>query len=110
MSYKLNNGEYEKIGGELITVEYIEALLQKAILLIKAQRGRFYPDKNFGSRLNEISREPFEEYAAAYIRQALYGLDGVYVKNVTKAAESLTVELMINDEEKEVILPFDENV
>ena len=108
--YKLIDGEYVKDGGALVTVEYIEALLQNVSLILYAERGRFYPDKDFGSRIREINKEPFEEYAAAYIRQALYDLDGVFVKNVRKNENEITVELIINDENREVVLPFENDI
>ena len=111
MGYKLSNGEYIKDGeGKLVTVEYIEELVQNAALALTAKRGRFYPDKNFGSRLSGLNREPFEEYAAAFIRQALYDLDGVFVKKVIKNEENIEVILIINDEEKEVILPIEQEI
>lgn len=110
-SFKLIDGEYVKDGdGRLITVEYIEALLQNVCLIIGTQRGKFYPDKNFGSRLSTDIKEPFEEYAQTYIRQAIYGLDGVFVKKVRRNGNGITVILIINDEEKEVTLPFEENI
>ncbi len=108
--YKLIDGEYVKDGGELLTVEYIEALLQNISLILHAERGKFYPDKDFGSRIREIKREPFEEYAAAYIRQALYGLDGVFVKSVKKNGNEITVSLTINNEDREVVLPFENDI
>ena len=108
LSCRLIDGEYEKDSqGKLIKAEYTDALLQKALLLIEAKRGRFYPDKDFGSRIDEINIEPFEEYALSYIRQALDGLDGTFVTEAKKDSEALKIRLIINDEEKEVILPLD---
>ncbi len=108
--YKITDGEYVKEGGELVSIEYIEALLQNVFLILSTQRGKFYPDKNFGSRIKDINKEPFEEYAAAYIRQALYDLDGVFVKGVEKDENEIKVSLTVNNDDREVVLPIENDI
>lgn len=111
MSYRLSGGEYAlDENGRPVSIEYIEELLQGVLLASTAPRGRFYPDKNYGSRLSEIEREPYEEYARAYISQAVDSIDGVFVKKVIKADGILKVQLLINDSEEEVILNIEQGV
>ena len=111
MSYRLSGGEYAlDENGKPVSIEYIEELLQGVLLASKTPRGRFYPDKNFGSRLGEIDREPFEEYARAYISQAVDGLDGVFVKKVIKTEDEIKVQLLVNDSEEEVILEIEQGI
>ena len=108
MSLRLTGGEYALDNvGNTVSIEYIEELLQCALLASRTGRGRFYPDKNFGSRISDISKEPFEEYAAAYIRQALDRLDGVFVRKVIKENDELKVQLLINNSEEEVIFEIE---
>lgn len=111
MSYRLVDGEYALDGGgNPIPIEYYEDLLQKVLLALKAKRGKFYPNKDFGSRLNEIEKEPFEKYAESYARQALDGFDGVFVKKVIKDGNALTFQLLVNEREEEVILQIEEDI
>ncbi len=111
MSYKINNGEYETDeSGMPIKVCYKDELLQNAALAIGCKRGRFYPDKDFGSRLSMLCREPIEEYAESYIRQALSALDGAFLKKVTRGDGVLTAEFEINGEEKEVVFQLEEGI
>ena len=111
MSYRLNGGEYAlDTNGKPIEIEYIEAMLQKVMLSLICERGKFYPNKDFGSLLKGLNKEPFEEYAAACIRQAVEVLDGVYLKSVAKIENGLSIVLLINEAEEEVIFPINENV
>lgn len=108
MSLKLINGDYAKDkNGKLIKVEYIDELLQDAMLLLTAGRGRFYPNKDFGSYIKCISKEPFEEYALAYARQALLKINGVSVKSAKKQNEGITFDLIINGEERQVTVQIE---
>ena len=66
------------------------------------EKGEFYPDKNFGSRIHEAKGN--ERLMLSFIRMALSKLDGVYVKNVTytKNDNLITVDVLINNEERQV--------
>ena len=61
------------------------------------EKGEFYPDKNFGSRIHEAKDN--ERLMLSFIRMALSKLDGVYVKNVTyiKNDNLITVDVLINN-------------
>lgn len=79
-------------------------MLDRAILNIKARRRRFYPNKNFGSHIGDISTQPYEERALAFAQQALDGLDGVYALGVRKTDGGAVLKLLINRREYEVEL------
>lgn len=110
MTDKLQNGDYCKTAEGLQQTEGVEALLQAATLALCACRGKFYPNKNFGSRLALIDKEPAALYAVAYAREALDGLDGVYVKNAVLENGVYKIQLWINDEEREVLIASHENL
>lgn len=102
MEYKLNNGAYTvDENGNLIGIEYIEQVLQNVSLMLSANRGKFYPDKNFGS---SISKNDASLQALAYARQALSELDGVCVKSALMDNDSIIFSLLINEEERSVTI------
>ena len=111
MSYKLSGGEYYLDGGgKPVKAEYIDGLAQNALLALTSQRHRFYPDFDYGSYIYKGSREPVEEYFLTYARQALAELDGVFAKSAEADGETVTITLLINDTEREVVLPIEEDI
>lgn len=68
------------------------------------EKGKFYPDKNFGSRIYEAEKN--ERLMLSYIRMALSKLDGVYVKDITYVPieNLITVDVLINNEERQVYI------
>lgn len=83
--------------------ERIERLSENFLLALRTKRGRFYPDKNFGSKVNaDLS----ENEILAYIRQAVSALDGVCVKSIEKTGKKVTFNLMLNEEERQVIIEY----
>jgi hypothetical protein len=106
LTEKIINGDYVKNSAtnSLDTVEYIEEVLQNVKIVLTAQRGKFYPNKNFGSRLGDIDCQPFCEYALAYANQALDEIDGVFVKNVVQKENQVIFNITINDEERQVAI------
>lgn len=69
---------------------------------LNAVRGKFYPDKDYGSKIRSICEMPREFYALCYARQALYNMDGVFVKSVRLNGSGYDFTLRINDEERQV--------
>lgn len=105
MTYKIVNGSYvTDENNKLVMIEYIEQLLQNAVLMIGAQRGKFYPDKNFGSQITSCVNEAS---ALGYARQSLADLDGVFVKSAKINDGKITFSLIINDEERSVVISND---
>ncbi len=112
MTEKIVNGDYvknnEKTG--LITVEYIEELLQNILIVLNTRRGKFYPDKDFGSNISKINSQPYSDYAAAYARQALDSIDGVFVKNCEVNDNIINFNLIINNEERQVSVKIENDI
>lgn len=80
-------------------INYLDGLLRDAAIALTVQRGRFYPDKNFGSTIRYT--EPLA-LTLARARQAVEHLDGVYVKSVERLDGGLVVfNLSVNDSERQ---------
>ncbi|MBE6816906.1 MAG: hypothetical protein E7520_04295 [Ruminococcaceae bacterium] len=111
MTDKLINGDYALVPDTkaLTQCDYTDELLQNAAILLSAHRGKFYPDKNFGSRIYKAT-QPLEESIAAYAVEALGTLDGVYVKSVSIDGSAAYIRLMINNTEKGVLLNLEHNL
>ncbi|MGN0527867.1 MAG: hypothetical protein ACI4IE_01945 [Eubacterium sp.] len=104
MTEKLVNGDYVKSSEKsgLEKTEFIDEIVQSVILILTAHRGKFYPDKNYGSLLSDIICAPQDEYALCYARQALDSIDGVFVKKAQTVQDRYIFDLIINDEERQV--------
>ncbi len=112
MTAKLTNGDYT-IGNNsktLVSCDGAEALVQAAQVLLRTARGRFYPNKDFGSQIASITRAPKSAYLEAYARQALDALDGVYVKEAHFEGSIAEITLVVNDEERLVRMSFDSDL
>ena len=115
MTDRLINGDYAIAPNQkaLVSCDYIDELVQNAYILLSAKLGRFYPNKSFGSRINELTslQQPIDEYAEAYARQALAQLDGVYVKSAAvNNSQSVDVIIVANDTERQVNIRFGNNI
>lgn len=79
--------------------------MQNAVLMIRGKRNAFYPDKNFGSDIkNHLDNE---REVLAYARQAVADLDGVCVKSASINMDGITFCLLVNDEERSVVVSND---
>lgn len=76
-----------------------ENVINACVNAAKCPLGEFYPDKDYGSRL---SRRNTNERNLCYIRQALAGFDGIFVRSLTVTSSRVRLLLMINNEEREV--------
>ena len=103
MTEKITNGDYVKDGEGLAEVQYIEELLQNAVIALQTLRGSFYPDKNYGAQLKNI-KGGSEALAACCARQALSGFDGVHIKAVKIKDNDYAFTLLINDLERQVLI------
>lgn len=82
----------------------IDEILKNAVRCLTVRRGRFYADKNFGSKI--LACQSNAEILA-YARQSVEKLDGVFVKSAVKNNNSVTFVLTVNGEERSVIADFD---
>ncbi|MCR5206855.1 MAG: hypothetical protein K6C14_00070 [Eubacterium sp.] len=112
MALRVIDGDYKRDAqtGKALTVQYIEELLQNAFTALNTRRGRFYPNKSFGSRIKELNREPADKYAFIYAAEALDGLDGVTVKSAELENGRAVISLLINDTEGQVSIRLENNV
>lgn len=113
MTNKIFNGDYvaKSDGTGLETVDYIDELLQNIKINLTARRGSFYPNKDFGSLIRaEKLENPMEEYALAYARQSLDNLNGVFVKSALINGNILTINLEINNTERQVEIELENNL
>lgn len=111
MASKLIDGDYRRDeNGNAVTVEYVDELLQNAFVTLSTRRGRFYPNKNFGSRIKESAELPREEYVFAYAVQALDKIDGVTVKSASVENGEARIKLTVNGLEKEVKVQLENNL
>ena len=83
--------------------------LHHAAVALRAERGRFYPDKSFGSQLSRLT-PPVNAYALAYARQALAETDGVFAVKAEKNGGMVQVTLLINNEEGTVSIRLNEEI
>ncbi|WP_177916825.1 hypothetical protein [uncultured Eubacterium sp.] len=82
------------------SIDYTDGLVRAAALALIIPRGKFYPDKNFGSNVKYT--EPIA-LTLARARQAVEHLDGVYVKSVERRDDGLLVfNLSVNDIQRQV--------
>ena len=103
MTPEISNGDYVKNGTALKEVEHMQVLLQDVALNLKAQRGGFYPDKNFGSHIL-LSVNQDERYIASLARQAVSGINGVYIKSAKIKNEQYEFTVIINNLERQVLI------
>lgn len=105
MTEKIANGDYvmQDNSDNVQSVEYIDEVVQAIKMRLVAQRGKFYPNKDFGSFLRQELPQPEEEYALAYARQALEGLDGVFVSSARLEDGTIYLGVAINAKEMQVI-------
>lgn len=80
----------------------IENILKNCVVAMKCPRGRYYPDKNFGSHILECSTNAESQELLAYARQAVIDFDGVYVKNVQMDGSGALFTLLINELQRQV--------
>lgn len=87
------------------TADEIEKLLSDCLCALYCPRKRFYPKKDYGSQIR-CYQDLNEKYLLAYARQGLSDFDGVYVKSAKKEQEGITLNLLINDEERTVTMSY----
>lgn len=80
----------------------VTEILKSCVAAIKCPRGKFYPDKNFGSHILNVSDNRAKDELLAYARQAVSEIDGVYVKYAEISGENAVFTILINDEQRQV--------
>lgn len=112
MTELIENGDYVRCNdkSDLKKTEYIDGLLQDIKLILTAERGKFYPNKNFGSHIRAAAGEPVAEYAVVYARQAVSSIDGVYIKSADVIGDKIIFTLTVNNEERQVSVNIENDI
>ncbi|MFR5875365.1 MAG: hypothetical protein ACLUFN_02620 [Eubacterium sp.] len=112
MTELIENGDYVKCEDKthLKKTDYIDELLQNIRLILTAKRGKFYPNKDFGSYIRDNAEEPKADYALNYARQAVSSIDGVYIKSSAMKENEIIFRLTVNGEEREVSVNIENNI
>lgn len=100
MTLKIYDGDYvfDSAHSSFEIVDNIDELMQLILMHLTIRRGSFYPNKNYGSFLRaEELKEPKNEYALAFARQALDSLGGVYVKSAQANDDFVVLNILINN-------------
>lgn len=86
----------------------IEQIISDCISALVCPSGKFYPDKNYGSRLT--GKNDINSLLAA-ARLAVSKINGVYIKNGKTDENKLMLSVLINDdEERTVIIDLEKNL
>lgn len=109
MTPEIHNGDYIKNGKTLKEIEHLDELLQNAALNLRGERGRFYPDKNFGSDIF-LSDNIDERYIAGLANRALSYINGVYIKSVKVNDENIEFTVIVNNLERQVLIKREFNL
>lgn len=90
-----------------MTENTTEQIIRDCIAAISCPAGKFYPDKNYGSRL--IADYEINHLLSA-ARLAVSEMDGVYIKNGKIDDNTLLLSVLINNEERTVGIKLETNV
>lgn len=88
----------------------INAVLTDCTAALICPRGEFYPDKDYGSRIRREIQELDIKNLLSYSRQALSDMDGVFVISAEKDDEKIVFNISINDDERQVFVPVEQNL
>ncbi|MCD7797417.1 MAG: hypothetical protein LUG95_07465 [Clostridiales bacterium] len=86
-----------------------EKLIADYTAALSCPNGNFYPDKEYGSFINE-EYEDESEYLLTFARHALNGFDGVFVRSLEIDGDSLIFNLLINNDERQVTLSRENDI
>lgn len=82
--------------------EKIEQTLKSCQSACFCNKGEFYPDKDFGSKIRQSLDN--EKLLLSFARSALKDIDGVYVKNAKFDGDFVFLEILVNDEQRQVCI------
>lgn len=86
----------------------IEQIIKDCIAALNCPSGKFYPDKNYGSRING---EADINSLLSAARLAVNKISGVYIKSGKKENNKLILSVSINEkEERTVIIDLEKNL
>ncbi len=80
----------------------IDVALKEIVMAFNTVRGNFYPDKDYGSHIKNATKLPVEFYVLCYARQALYDMNGIFIKSVSINNKNYDFVVIVNNEERQV--------
>ena len=85
-----------------------EQIIKDCISALACPLGQFYPDKNYGSRLNG---QAYIKCLLCAARISVNNINVVYIKNGKTEDNKLILSVLINEnEERTVIIDLDESI
>lgn len=84
-----------------------DSVLNHCRMALRCPLGSFYPNKDFGNSLTEYS-ELGELLSAA--RLAVCHIDGVFIKSVEQLWDAVELIIMINEEERRLLVALEKNI
>ena len=88
----------------------INSILTDCTAALVCPRGEFYPDKDYGSRIRKEIQEIDLQTLLSYSRQALSDMDGIFVISAEKDDERIIFNISINDDERQVFVPVEQDL
>mgnify|MGYP000117529363 FL=1 len=79
-----------------------DAVAENARRVIQTYRGAFYPDPNYGSKINTVCDEPRALFALCFARQAVCDMDGVYALSAEETDGRYKLTLSVNGLKRQV--------
>ncbi len=80
--------------------EKIAQVLKSCQSACFCNKGDFYPDKDFGSKIRQSLDD--EKLLLSFVRSALKDIDGVYVKGAKVDGNFVFFDISVNDEQRQV--------
>lgn len=81
--------------------DYIDTVLEACTMAIVCPRGKFYPDKDYGSHIKN-SLVLSNALLLAYARQAVGEMNAVYIKSAETENNKEVFTVIIGDEQRQV--------
>ena len=88
-------------------LEDIDSVLRSVSMALKCSKDKFYPNKDYGSRL-KYNMGVGELIARA--RCAVEQIDGVYIKSAKLNGNLLEIIVLINDTERSVSINLEQDI
>lgn len=107
MDNKIENGDWAVTRNTLSVVYGEDEMIGHVEARLSAKKGRFYPNKDFGSllyTLKDSQDENKDMLALQYSRQALSDMSGVFVEKAIVADDEAKIKIAFDNRSKEVII------
>lgn len=107
IDYKIENGDWVYRNDSIDIVRGVNEIMGHVEARLYAKKGKFYPNKDFGSllfTLKDSQDENRDMQALQYARQALSDMPDIFVEKATVDGGEAIVTIIFDGSEKEVII------